>query len=293
MRGRWGGRKGSGSFKFFVNKFWDKINLSDVKTVTSKSDFIDDIKTIEDVDYTEMSGIWDMDSTVQFSKKPPPNPYQPMNVLILASDTYYSVLQTRVENLNNLYYNTGTTFTWDVNSGSSPLTTTSTIANYDVVVVWANNSWGTTRESVLAQGISNGIGVVKCQFAVLDIDGAYPRIPLSISPLSDGGGNSTGYSLNYVSSAADPIMFANATTFGQYYKASSVSFSAPSMQSGAVRINPILAYRETSNNRVVQFNAFPSDGGNSYNSSTYADWGTETGACRVFLNAIYWAGSRV
>jgi len=291
MRGRWGGRRGSGSFKFFVNKFWDRINLSDYKSVTTKSDFTDNTKTIEDVDYTEMSGIWDINTTAQFSKKPPPNPYQPLNVLMLAADTYRSVLQTRVENLNNLYYNTGTTFTWDVSGGSSPATTTTTISNYDVVVVWANNSWGTTRESVLAQGISNGIGVVKCHFGVSDIDGGYPRLPISVSPLYDSSGSGGDPPPTTISSATDPIMFANATSFEQYFKVTNLS--AGGALPGTIVRGNLLAYRETANNRVVQFNAFPSDGGNSYDSSVYADWGTETGTCRVFLNAIYWAGSRV
>src|SRR6056300_2052132 len=70
MRNRWGGRKGSFNFKYFIEKFYEKINLSYLKTVTTKQEFINEEKTIADVDYTEMSGIWDMDSTVQFSKKP-------------------------------------------------------------------------------------------------------------------------------------------------------------------------------------------------------------------------------
>ena len=72
MRNRWGGRKGSFNFKHFIEKFYERINLSSVKTVITKEQFINEEKTIADIDYTEMSGIWDMDSTVQFSKKPVP-----------------------------------------------------------------------------------------------------------------------------------------------------------------------------------------------------------------------------
>jgi hypothetical protein len=72
MRNRWGGRKGSFNFKYFIQRFYERINLSYIKTVTTKQDFITEEKTIEDVDYTEMSGVWDMDSTVQFRKKQPP-----------------------------------------------------------------------------------------------------------------------------------------------------------------------------------------------------------------------------
>ena len=66
MRGRWGGSRGS--FKFFIQKFYDKINLSSLKTVTAKEDYLDDTKKIEDIQYTDFGGIHTLDSTVQFSK---------------------------------------------------------------------------------------------------------------------------------------------------------------------------------------------------------------------------------
>ena len=69
MSNRWGGRRGSGSFRFFMERFWDRVNLSAHKTVIPKTDFVNNTKTIEDLDYTEMGGIWGMDSTVQFRKK--------------------------------------------------------------------------------------------------------------------------------------------------------------------------------------------------------------------------------
>lgn len=66
MRGRWGGSRGS--FKFFIQKFYDKINLSSFKTVTAKADYLDDTKKVEDIQYTDFGGIHTLDSTVQFSK---------------------------------------------------------------------------------------------------------------------------------------------------------------------------------------------------------------------------------
>ena len=68
MRGRWGGKRGS--FKFFIRKFYDKVNLSSLKTVTAKEDYLDDTKKVEDIQYTDYGGIHDLEATVQFSKKP-------------------------------------------------------------------------------------------------------------------------------------------------------------------------------------------------------------------------------
>ena len=74
MRGRWGGTRGS--FKFFIQKFYDRINLSSLKSVTSKEDYLDNTKTIEDIKYTDFGGIHNLESTTQFPKNsgPPPPP---------------------------------------------------------------------------------------------------------------------------------------------------------------------------------------------------------------------------
>lgn len=74
MRGRWGGARGS--FKFFIQKFYDSVNLSSLKSVTPKEDYLDDTKTIEDIQYTHFGGIHNLESTTQFPKNsiPPPPP---------------------------------------------------------------------------------------------------------------------------------------------------------------------------------------------------------------------------
>jgi hypothetical protein len=87
MRNRWGGRRGSFNFKYFIERFYERINLSYLKTVITKQEFINEEKTIADVDYTQMSGIWDMDSTVQFSKKPIPLVFGPTYISISANST--------------------------------------------------------------------------------------------------------------------------------------------------------------------------------------------------------------
>jgi hypothetical protein len=66
MRGRWGGRRGS--FKFFIQKFYERINLSYIKPVTSKSDYMTETKTVQDLQYTDIGGIHTLESTHQFPK---------------------------------------------------------------------------------------------------------------------------------------------------------------------------------------------------------------------------------
>ena len=67
MRGRWGGQRGS--FKFFIKKFYDRINLSSLKTVTAKEDYLADTKKIEDIQYTDFGGIHTLEGVAQFPKK--------------------------------------------------------------------------------------------------------------------------------------------------------------------------------------------------------------------------------
>jgi hypothetical protein len=66
MRGRWGGRRGS--FRFFIEKFYERINLSSIKTVTTKSDYLSETKTVQDLQYTDIGGIHTLESTHQFPK---------------------------------------------------------------------------------------------------------------------------------------------------------------------------------------------------------------------------------
>jgi hypothetical protein len=283
MRGRWGGRRGS--FKFFIQKFYEKVNLSTIKTVTAKEDFVSNTKTVQDLQYTDIGGIHSIDSTVQFRKKAI-EVGPPIKVLIQGADVANEDLRTKLLAVDALHGNGNMEITMDMYSSNYPTITDAT--PYDVVISWKNYSG---RGGAWASALSNGLGVIKCQFYATRLDTANDyNLPSTLSPVDTTVvTNSNVSSEVWTSNFSDTVIGIGVNTFAQYYK--STNLSTLTLQSGAVREGNLWAYKEYNGQRAVIFNSFPREAATGY-KTTSTNWDTGTGNDRALLNAIYYAAGQ-
>lgn len=124
MQGRWGGKRGS--FNFFIRTAYDRVNLSALKEVISKEDYLENVKTIEDIQYTDFGGIHDLYATTQFSKKVIGTP--PGQVEYTTPGTYYWTAPAGVTSVcvvciggggGGMYYNTSSnSYTFAMGGGA-------------------------------------------------------------------------------------------------------------------------------------------------------------------------------